>query len=284
MMRITSEVPRLLLFGVLVVFVSPVSAQRIVAHRGASHDAPENTMAAFDLAWQQQSDAIEGDFYLSSDGEIVAIHDKTTERTTGVDLPVKATSWARLQTLDAGLWKAPAYRGERIPRIEDVVAGIPDGKTFVLEIKDGPELVPVLAEKIQSQPKFRALIPDRLMIIAFNADVIAACREQIPEAKAVWLTSFKVDLLAGRVTPTIDSILETLQRIDAHGLDCKASDHINGEFVRRLREARPARPYEFHVWTVDDPQLGRMFRDLGVDSITTNRPQFLRRELGLQKQ
>lgn len=267
------------LFFALLVLSSSLSAQQIVAHRGASEDAPENTMAAFDLAWEQESDAVEGDFYLTADGAIVAVHDKDTKRTGDRTLDVRKSSLAELKTVDAGSWKDQRFAGEQIPIIEEVVASIPDDKVFVLEIKDSPRLVPVLAKKIAENPDFKKLLPNRLMIIAFDANVVRACRQQIPEARAVWLTSFKVDLAVGKVTPTIDSILDTLQQIDAHGLDCKASDHINAAFVRRLREARPDRPYEFHVWTVDDAAVAKRFQKLGVDSITTNRPARLRSSL-----
>ena len=67
----------------------------LIAHRGASHDAPENTLAAFRLAWEQGADGIEGDFRLSRDGEIICLHDATTRRTAGIDLVVADATLAR---------------------------------------------------------------------------------------------------------------------------------------------------------------------------------------------
>ena len=86
-------------------------AQLIVAHRGASHAAPENTSAAFELAWQQNADAIEADFRLSRDGQIVCIHDATTQRTAGVDRIVAQSTLAELKALDVGAWKDPQFKG-----------------------------------------------------------------------------------------------------------------------------------------------------------------------------
>src|SRR4051794_19310515 len=76
----------------------------IVGHRGASHDAPENTVAAIKLAWKQKADASEFDVYLSKDGKIVVIHDGTTKRTAGVAKKVIDQTLAELRELDAGKW------------------------------------------------------------------------------------------------------------------------------------------------------------------------------------
>ena len=78
---------------------------KIVAHRGASLDAPENTLAAFRLAWSQGADAIEGDFRLTKDGRIACLHDDTTQRTAGLDLTVADSTLAELRELDVGSWK-----------------------------------------------------------------------------------------------------------------------------------------------------------------------------------
>ena len=91
------------------------SAQLIIAHRGASHEAPENTLAAFRLAWEEQADGIEGDFYLTSDGQIVCIHDKTTKRVAPKqpELTVAKSTLKQLRSLDVGSWKNPRYAAER---------------------------------------------------------------------------------------------------------------------------------------------------------------------------
>ncbi|MEO2032112.1 MAG: glycerophosphodiester phosphodiesterase [Planctomycetaceae bacterium] len=255
-----------------------VVAQQIVAHRGASADAPENTLAAFQLAWEQGSDAVEGDFYLTTDRQIVAIHDKSTERTSGVDLDVRKHTLARLKSLDVGKWKAGRFVGERIPTLKQVCRTIPPEGKLVLEVKDSPRIVPVIVQAIRKTPEFATLLPGRLVIISFDEHVVAACKQSLPDVKALWLTGFKADERTGELTPSIGSILGTLARIQADGLDCKASEHIDPAFVQQLRNAG----YEFHVWTVDEPEMAARFQRLGVDSITTNRPAFIRESLMLQ--
>src|SRR5262249_38764427 len=97
----------------------------IIAHRGASHDAPENTLAAMRLAWAQGADAIECDVHLARDGELVVVHDPDARRTTGVALEVARASVAELQQLDAGRWKDARFAGEKIPTLDEVLALVP---------------------------------------------------------------------------------------------------------------------------------------------------------------
>jgi len=140
----------------------------IVAHRGASHDAPENTLPAFELAWHQGADAIEGDFHLTSDGEIVCIHDVDTLRVTGSKQIVKDTTLAKLQALDAGAWFKPEFEGTRVPTFAEVAATVPDGRMFYIEVKCGPEIIPALLRGIAES----GLEASQIVVISFNAPVI----------------------------------------------------------------------------------------------------------------
>ena len=242
----------------------------LIAHRGASREAPENTLASFRRAWSEGADGIEGDYRLTRDGEIVCIHDATTRRTAGIDLSVADTDYARLRTVDVGSWKGGAWRGERIPSIREVIATVPAGKKLYLELKSGPEIVPPLSHILAESD----LKPEQVVILAFSEEVIAEARRQLPRIRGFWLTDFKRDLHGGW-TPPIQQILETLERTGASGLSCKAHHSINQTFVRALRVAG----MEFHVWTVDTMPIATRFTSLGVDSITTNRPAWLRTRL-----
>ncbi|HEY4262728.1 MAG TPA: glycerophosphodiester phosphodiesterase [Schlesneria sp.] len=248
------------------------SAQLIVAHRGASHDAPENTLAAFRLAWEQGADAVEGDFYLTKDNEIVCIHDGNTKRTSGVDLTVSASTLAELRQLDVGQWKGPKWQGERISTLAEVVAVVPTGKKIYIEIKCGPEIVPYLPPILERS----GLKPEQTIVICFNDKVIDSVRRQIPSIKAHWLTGFTQDKETKAFRPTPDAVLQTLERIQATGLDVQGNrDAVDAAFVKRLRDQK----LEFHVWTINDPNIARHFQQLGVDSITTDRPGFVREQL-----
>ena len=102
--------------------------QLIIAHRGASHDAPENTLSAFKLAIEQGADAFEADFYLTRDDHVVCFHDKDTERITGRKLSITETPFDELRRLDVGSWKGAQWKGEQMPTLEEVLAAVPAGK------------------------------------------------------------------------------------------------------------------------------------------------------------
>lgn len=254
---------------------SPALAQKIVAHRGASHDAPENTLASFRLAWEQNADAIEGDYYLTKDKQIVCIHDANTKRTAGEELSIAESTLAELKQLDFGSWKDPRFKGERIPTLSEVLATVPEGKQALIEIKCGPEIVPHLPAVLKQS----GLRPEQTILICFNDKVIAAARELIPQIKAYWLTGLKKNGDTGLYEPSIETILKKAAEIRATGVDIQANrDVVNELFVKRLRDQQ----LEFHVWTVNDPADALHFQQLGVDSITTDRPAFLRTKLGLK--
>lgn len=252
---------------------SSAFGQLITAHRGASHDAPENTLAAFRLAWEQGADAIEGDFRLTGDGHIVCIHDADTKRVTGVNHVVAQTTLADLRTLDAGRWKGPSFAGERLPTLAEVLATVPKGKRFFIELKTGPEIVPKLVEEIEaaeSDPRF-------VTIIAFDAETVTACKKALPAIKAHWLTSFKQENASGDWRPTADKIVATVKACGADGVGMKGNRQIvNRDFIDRLAAGGVG---EFHVWTVDEPDDARAFEGLGAVGITTNRPGVIRAAL-----
>ena len=120
----------------------------IVAHRGASHDAPQNTIPAFKLAWEQGADAIEGDFHLTKDGHIVCIHDRDTKKVANANLVVSDSTLAELRQVDVGAWKDQAFAGVLIPTIAEVFSTIPQQKKIYIEVKCGPEIIPALLRGI----------------------------------------------------------------------------------------------------------------------------------------
>lgn len=246
----------------------------IVAHRGASHLAPENTLASFNLAWQLGADLVEGDFYLSSDGIIITHHDKTTKRTAGVDTKIHDQTLAELKQLDVGSWKDPKWAGETIPTLEEVLKTIPDQRGILIEIKTDESIVPYLVDVLAASD----IRPQQTIVICFNELVIAHVKERLPTIKAYWLSSFDKNE-AGTWQPTLAEIIETTMRVKADGVALKANlDVIDESFVAAIHRA----DLELHVWTVNDPTVAKRFSNLGVDSIITDRPGWLRTELGLE--
>lgn len=248
------------------------AASEFIAHRGASYDAPENTVPAFHLAWQQGADGIEGDFYLTKDGEIVCIHDATTGRTAGQALRVTDTTLPELRRLDVGSWKGDSWRGTGIPTIHEVLEIVPEGKRIFIEIKhEGLEIIPMLKRKLAEC----SLRPEQTVVISFHRQTVAESKRLMPNLKALWVVGLRTDPKTGTMRPSALEILDTLRQTGADGVDCSAHAGVDQSFVGIFRAAQK----EVHVWTVDDVATAKRVLQLGVDSITTNRPGWLRRQL-----
>ncbi|MEO6786720.1 MAG: glycerophosphodiester phosphodiesterase [Chthoniobacteraceae bacterium] len=247
----------------------PHSAVEIIAHRGASHDAPENTLAAFNLGWQQHADACELDIRLTKDGRIVAIHDSTTRRAAGVNRRVSAMTLEELRTLDAGSWKGAHWKGERVPTLGEVIATVPDGKRLFIEIKCGPEVLPEL-ERILSTSGKSTRPP---VLIGFDFETMRQARERFPQLPACWVSSPGKWNWGKRSPP--DELIAKAVAANLTGLALDRRFGINGHFVSRAKDAG----LKLYVWTVDDAKLARKLAALGIDGITTNRPLWLRTEL-----
>ena len=258
-----------LLYLAFLVLTAQGFGQVIVAHRGASHDAPENTLAAFRLAWEQGSDGVEGDFYLTKDNQIVCIHDRDTNRTAGVKRVVEDSTFAELRELDYGGWKDRRWKGEKIPTFAEVLRTVPAGKLFVIELKSKQKIVPVLASQLRELDTQGI----DLLIISFDAATVAACRQQIPDVRAHWLTSFSQPRGAKGFEPTADSIARTVRETRASGVGMKGQRQVvNADFILDLKRHGCS---EFHVWTIDALQDAEYFQELGAYGITTNRPALI---------
>ncbi len=243
----------------------------IIAHRGASADAPENTLAAFRLAWEQGADGIEGDFRLSSDGRIVCIHDEDTARVAGTSQIVEETPFAKLRALDVGAWKGEQWQGERIASLEEVLAMTPAGKQVVIELKAGTEIVEPLADVLE-----RAPATDNILLISLVDATIDACKRHLPTVRCHWLSDYEQQS-NGDWAPTADEVIAAIRRVGADGFGSESKpEHFDANFVARLRAAGIG---EFHVWTVDDPMVAQLYAGLGAWGITTNRPAFVRTAL-----
>jgi glycerophosphoryl diester phosphodiesterase len=263
--------PLLVLGAVLVCFIGAPSlhAVEIVAHRGASHDAPENTLAALRLGWEQHADADELDIYLTKDGQVVVIHDASTKRTTGVDRKVSESTLEELRALDAGSWKAEKWAGEKIPTLAEALATIPGGKSMFIEIKCGPEVLPALERVMTDSGKKR----EQLVIIGFNYDTMKKARERFPQAPIYWIVGYKEDK-AGKF-PEIDPLIAKAKEARLDGLDLHYKFPIDSAFVGKVKAAG----LKLCTWTVDDPVMAKKLVEAGVDGITTDRPGWLREQL-----
>jgi glycerophosphoryl diester phosphodiesterase len=259
---------------VLCLIASPAlfagSNVEIIGHRGASFDAPENTVAAMKLNWAQNADTAECDVFLTKDGKIVVIHDKDTKRVAGVDKKVVDQTLAEIQQLDVGKWKGAKFAGEKVPTLDAVLATVPEGKRIFIEVKTGPEIVPELDRVLKASK----LKPEQTPIISFHAEVIAEVKKVRPEVAAYWVVSLKP--AKGKQVPTAETLIAKAKAIQADGLDLSAAPALDKVFAAKVRAAG----LKLYVWTVNDIAEARRMVGLGVDGITTDRPGWLREQLG----
>jgi glycerophosphoryl diester phosphodiesterase len=240
---------------------------QIIAHRGASFDAPENTLATIRLGWDQGADAVEFDVRLTRDGQIVVIHDADTKRLAGLDRQVADQTLDELRQLDVGQWKGQQFAGERIPTLAEALAIVPAGKRAFVEVKCGPEVVPEL-KRVLAESR---LEPYQTVVISFATDVITTVKENLP-VPAMWVVRLRD---SNGSTWTADDLIERAKAMNADGLDLSADPMITADFIRRMT----ANGLPVFVWTVNDPAVARQLQAAGVAGIATDRPAWLREAL-----
>ncbi len=241
----------------------PLSVE-IIAHRGASHLAPENTLAAIELAWEKSAH-VEVDVHLTKDYRIVANHDKNTRRTSGIDFAIKETTYETLRQLDVGSFKGPEYQGESIPLLSEILRLLPSRRKLFVEIKTGPEILPYLEWVIERSKKRR-----QITIIGFDLDTVTAAKERMPDIPTYWLRNAGKDRHGKRWLPHRLEWIQNAQKKQLDGLDV----HVKG-VTKPFVDACRAAGLKLYVWTVDNRKKARLLARLGVTGITTNRPEFL---------
>jgi glycerophosphoryl diester phosphodiesterase len=240
----------------------------LIAHRGASFDAPENTLASVRLAWERDADAVEIDVHMSRDGEIVVIHDKTTKRIGGHDVAVAEQALAELRGLDAGSHKGEQWAGERIPTLAEVLETVPGGKQIFVEVKCGGEVVDALPSALAGS----GLALEQVIFIGFTLDTMAAVKQGLPAHRALWLRGANDD---GAFDLPLDEMIRQARSAGLDGLDLEACPAVDASLARRVGEAGMM----LCVWTVDDADEAHRLAEAGVGAITTNRPAWLRDRL-----
>jgi len=234
----------------------------VIGHRGASADAPENTIAAFELALEQGADGLELDLHLSRDEQLVVLHDFTLERTTDGAGPVSERSVRELKRLDAGGWRGRSFRGQRVQTLPEVLERFRDRARFWIELKAGSALYPGIEERVVSAIEIYDVV-DRALVQSFDLDAIARVRALSREVR--------VGALAAEAP--LDRALLHRGAVDAI---CPGADGLTEEMVGEIRRAG----LDSYVWTVNEPARMDRLVEWGVSGIITDRPGLLRARLG----
>jgi glycerophosphoryl diester phosphodiesterase len=238
----------------------------VIAHRGASQRAPENTLAAFRLAWEQGADAVETDLRLTADGAIVAFHDADGRRILRHRRAIRDLTLAELKQLDAGAWKGEIWRGERVPELAEVLQTVPPHGQIVLELKEN--LVGALATALPES------IRARTTLIAFDAETISLAKRLLPECRALWLFG-NYGLLPSRARGR--ALAARVRELEVDGVDLRHERRLNQSLLAPLR----ADGRTVFTYTVNHARSIRRCAGLGLDGVTTDRPADARRWLGI---
>ncbi|WP_225822563.1 glycerophosphodiester phosphodiesterase [Streptomyces naphthomycinicus] len=273
--------------GTVTVLLSPTSDARahedrvptVIAHRGASSYAPENTLPAIDKAAELGFSWVENDVQRTKDGELVVLHDDSLRRTTDVEdvfpgrapWKVKDFTAAEIARLDAGSWFSPAYAGARVPTLRHYMRRVEHNhEKLLLEIKN-PESYPGIEQQtlklLGDEGWLDGRHLGRLVVQSFSADSVRAVHELRPAVTTAYLGTPAVARLpefarfADLVNPSYGAL--TTDYVSAvHAVD--------GPHGRRLG---------VFAWTVDDAAAARGVAGYGVDGIISNKPDVVRAAL-----
>jgi glycerophosphoryl diester phosphodiesterase len=227
----------------------------VIAHRGASSYAPENTLAAFDLALQMGARHIELDVDLTSDGHIVVIHDDTVDRTTSGSGPVTSHTLAALQGFDAGSWFGARFAGERIPTFDEVLARYKGRAHIHTEIK-GRSLS--LSQRTADLIRKHGM-EGQATITSFQSARLEEMRACAPELPRGWL-----------VREVTDALIAQAHAMGVTQL-CPRASAVTPELVRRLH----AEGFVARAWSVTTEELMQHVVQAGADGMTVNFPDKL---------
>jgi glycerophosphoryl diester phosphodiesterase len=236
----------------------------IIAHRGESYDAPENTHASVNLAWERDADAVEIDVRLTKDERIVVIHDKSTLRTGGTLKRISSNSYYNLLQVDVGKYKDNKWRNERIPLLDDMLQNIPGNKILFIEIKADDRIV----EPLKSLIREKVIDPNKIKFIGFDINTMKLLKKTLPEIESYWI----IEGMHYKSTSLLNESVKKCKAAGLDGLDVHARKYLTSEVIQSVKKAG----LNIYTWTVDDPVRAiQLFRN-GIDGITTNRAYWLK--------
>lgn len=225
-----------------------------LSHRGESDDAPENTLRAFSLAMERDSDGIELDIRLTADGDVVCVHDETLERVAGVKLAVADASLAELRN------------HYPVPLLSEALALLRPGKHMQIELKGVQPLARPLKQVLEQWGGDRR----SLALSSFEEETIRNAAEFFPDLPRLLLVDLKNRF---SVFPSAEQVMDYLRKLHCTGVSFKATTEADAAFVAALH----AEKFRVVSWGVFSDELGLAMAALGVDAMTCNHAVALRR-------
>lgn len=238
----------------------------IVAHRGASGEAPENTISSFSLALQQGADAVEFDIHQTADGKLIVMHDESLERTTNGQGMILETKLSELKGLDAGAWYSPKFKGEKIPLLEEAIGFVASRGFALVEVKHGSDIYPDIENNIAALMSSAPQWKRKTVFISFDPFILTRLRE------------IDTDLNTGLLTA--DPPDEYIDVAQESNIQCFLPrwERLKEDSVHILHE----HGYSVHPWVMDRKEDVEKVLTMKPDSVSSNYPGMLSKLIGTE--
>jgi glycerophosphoryl diester phosphodiesterase len=231
----------------------------VIGHRGCAGEAPENTLASFQLALEQGCDGIELDIHLSRDGQLIVCHDPTVNRTTDGSGWIYEMTLEELKQLDAGAWFQDRYRGQRMPTLEEVLDLMPQDQWINVEIKHsyGRHIEPRLAELLKARGRMETTV-----VSSFDHKSLVHLKKLLPDVK--------IGLLY------MENLVNHVKLAEMTGVQVHSLHPYYRNIDQADIQAAIAHGLSLYPYTINDEAQLRLFIDYGVTGIITDYPGKLR--------
>lgn len=238
----------------------------VVALRGASHEAPENSLPAIRLAWKQHSDAVLLNVQITKDLQLVLMHDIYPNAEGGSAQPVSRLTHEELKAFDVGKAKGEAFTGTRIPALGDVWETVPEKGRVFLVLETGNHLHTATANILE-----KTALKDRVVLMSPFVKNLVEVKKRLPQLAGLWMTSLE-EKEPGKWSPSPESLVSKLNADNLDGLYLMDCAGIDERFVATLHEGKK----KVYVWNVTKEEAVKRLRKSAVDGIASGRPEWLR--------
>lgn len=243
----------------------------LIAHRGESFDAPENTLAAINLAWEQGASSVEIDVHMTKDQKIVVIHDEDTFRVSNTKMVIKKSFFKELKKLDIGSFKDEMWRDERISLLQDVLKTVPIYGKLIIEIKSNADLLNCLRIELAKSK----LKNSQVEIIAFESSTLAKAKVLMPEYRMLWLLDLDYYWPWWLIWTSKKRLIKKVKKLNLDGVDVWAGKMLTKKFIQAFQNSGLL----VYTWTVNSPQKLELLFSYGIDGVTTDRAAWITKQV-----
>lgn len=246
-------------------FISFANSTEIIAHRGASGHAPENTISAILKGVELNSHYIEVDVHMSKDGEIVVFHDDTLKRTTNGNGKIKNKTLSELKQLDAGSWFSKKFFGEKIPTLKEILDLDFQNAKLIIEVKNVNNTYPGIEKKIVELVK-KSSFSNQVIYKSFGTEVLERFHKLDPDNETLYVT----------IGPVLSWFLidDWLRIGSIYDLDFVNYIQVHRFFIRKhLVIDAHKKNKKIIAWDVHKPDHIQRMKNFNVDIIETDYPE-----------